>query len=429
MTQVYQDECFTSLIDNRPAFQQMMQDARRCDAIHYKAILRREYQLKLFVVEGISEDEDELVGMVFEAMTEVWSELYSRNLSRETQKGKHQKAHEGKHNNRAPFGVDKAKDGILHANPKELPGSLLAMESDSTGRSDNSIAQIVNQAGYVTKQCKPFTGEIIREMLQNRIYIGQVRYQRYRQRRDGSRDTSTPVEWFTGEHPPLVPIELFERCQEVRRLLQRRPNRAGNAQFYLLGGLLYCARCGHRLRTQKSPCGKRYYHCVHLVEGNPCQQRMVPADLVETQVHSIVSQIGLSREYMPDLITENAQCEKQSRNLEQAIARLDWQWQHGLTAPEPYLAQRTQLQQQLTQLCPFSRLELEEALELLKKIRTEWASSDRVEQKRLLRRLLECIWVEGNQVTKLKLRPVIAYWAKQIPSLEIKEGMKVIAST
>ena len=156
---------------------------------------------------------------------------------------------------------------------------------------------------------------------------------------------------------------------------------------------------------------------------------MVPADLVETQVHSIVSQIGLSREYMPDLITENAQCEKQSRNLEQAIARLDWQWQHGLTAPEPYLAQRTQLQQQLTQLCPFSRLELEEALELLKKIRTEWASSDRVEQKRLLRRLLECIWVEGNQVTKLKLRPVIAYWAKQIPGLEITEGGMLIAST
>jgi site-specific DNA recombinase len=139
LTKVYEDECFTGLIDNRPAFQQMMQDARqgkfdaivihkwdrlnrsRCDAIHYKAMLRREYQLKLFVVEGISEDEDELGGMVFEAMTEVWSELYSRNLSRETQKGKYQKAREGKHNNRAPFGVDKTKDDILHANLKELP--------------------------------------------------------------------------------------------------------------------------------------------------------------------------------------------------------------------------------------------------------------------------------------------------------------------
>jgi hypothetical protein len=157
---------------------------------------------------------------------------------------------------------------------------------------------------------------------------------------------------------------------------------------------------------------------------------MISTDLVETQVCSIVSQIGLSNEYLPGLIAENAQCEKQSQNLEQAIARLDWQWQQGLIAQESYLAQRTQLQQQLTQLCPFPRLELEEALELLKKIGTEWwSTSDRVEQKRLLHRLLECIWVEGNQVTKLKLRPVIAYRAKQIPGLEITEGVMVIAST
>ncbi|MBI5030134.1 MAG: recombinase family protein [Chloroflexi bacterium] len=445
LLQVYEDECFTGLIDSRPAFQQMMQDARqgkfdalvvhkwdrlnrsRCDAIHYKAMLRREYQLKLFVVEGISEDEDELVGMVFEAMTEVWSELYSRNLSRETQKGKQQKAREGKHNNRAPFGVDKAKNGILHANPKELPGLLLAMESYSTGRqSDNSVAQIVNQAGYVTKQGKPFTGESVREMLQNRIYIGQVRYQRYRQRCDGSRDTSTPVEWFTGQHPPLVPIELFERCQEIRRLLRRRPNRAENAQFYLLGGLLYCEQCGHRLRAQKSPCGKSYYHCVHLVEGKPCQRRMLRTDLIEPQVLAAVSRVGLSSENLPGSNIENTRLEKQSQDLEQAITRLDWQWQQGLIAQEPYLAQRTQLQQQLTQLCPFSKLEREGALELLKNVGTQWTSGDRVEQKRLLHRLLECIWVDGNQATKLKLRPAITYWAQQIPGLEIKEGVMAI---
>ncbi len=244
LIQVYEDECFTGLIDNRPAFQQMIQGARqgkfdalvvhkwdrlnrsRCDAIRYKVMLRREFQLKLFAVEGISEDEDELVGMVFEAMTEVWSELYSRNLSRETQKGKYQKAREGKHNNQPPFGTDKTKEGILYANPKELPGLILAMESYSTGhQSDNGIASILNQAGYVTKQGKPFTGEYVREMLQNRLYIGQVRYQHYRQRRNGSRDTTTPVEWFKGQHPSLVPVDLFECCQEVRRMLRRHPQR------------------------------------------------------------------------------------------------------------------------------------------------------------------------------------------------------------
>jgi site-specific DNA recombinase len=448
LVKIYEDECFTGLIDNRPAFQQMMQDARqgkfdalivhkwdrlnrsRYDAIRYKAILRRDYHLKLFVIEGISEDEDELVGMVYEAMTEVWSELYSRNLSRETQKGKYEKAREGKHNNRAPFGVDKSEDGIFHANPKELPGLLLAMESYSTGhQSDNSVALSLNQAGYVTKQGKPFTGEMIREMLQNRIYIGEVRYQHYRQRRDGSRDTSTRVEWFDGQHPAFVPIELFERCQEVRRLLRRRPNRQGNVQFYLLGGLLCCSRCGQRLRAQKSPCGKRYYHCVHWVGGKRCERRMIPADLIEAQVIAAILRIALAIEHTPGLVAENAQREKQSQELEQAIARLDLQWQQGFVAQEPYLVQRTRLQRQLSELHPSSQFELREAFESLKKIGTQWAVSDKVEQKRLLHRVLECVWSGCDRVTKLKLRPAIAYWVRQIPGINIDaEGVMIFGA-
>lgn len=440
LLQIYEDECFTGLIDSRPAFQQMMRDARenkfdalivhkwdrlnrsRCDAVHYKAMLRREYQLKLFAVEGISEDEDELVGMVFEAMTEVWSELYSRNLSRETQKGKYQKAREGKHNNRAPFGVDKTKDGILHANPKELPGLLLAMQSYSTGhQSDNGIALLLNQAGYVIKQGKPFTGESVREMLQNRIYIGEVRYQRYRLRRDGSRDTSTPVEWFKGEHPAIIPIDLFERCQEVRHLLRRRPNRQENVQFYLLAGLLRCTHCGRRLRAQKSPCGKRYYHCVHFIEGRPCERRMIPADFIESQVVTVIAQIAHSDQGIQNQLADHTLRERQSLELDQAIARLDLRWQQGFIAEEPYLVQRTEMQQQLTQLCPFSQLGLGEVSELLKKIRTQWAISDKIEQKRLLHRMLECVWSKRNGVTKLKLRPAVAYLAKQIPVLKIDE--------
>lgn len=73
----------------------------RFDAVRYKAMLRRECTIKLFAVEGVSEDEDEFVGMLCEAMIEVWSKFYSRNLSCKTRKGKHEKASEGKHNNQA----------------------------------------------------------------------------------------------------------------------------------------------------------------------------------------------------------------------------------------------------------------------------------------------------------------------------------------
>ena len=83
---VYTNECYTGVRDSRPAFQQMIQDEQegkcdpivvrkwdrlmrsRRDAIQYKAMLRSDYGVKLFAVEGVSEDEDKLVELLFEAM-------------------------------------------------------------------------------------------------------------------------------------------------------------------------------------------------------------------------------------------------------------------------------------------------------------------------------------------------------------------------
>lgn len=87
LIQIYEEECHSGMTDHREAFQRMLCDAHvglfdaiivhkwdrlarlRFDAIRYKVTLRREYGVKLFVVEGISEDEDEYVGLFFEAMT------------------------------------------------------------------------------------------------------------------------------------------------------------------------------------------------------------------------------------------------------------------------------------------------------------------------------------------------------------------------
>ena len=67
-------------------------------------------------------------------------------------------------------------------------GDVLAMETYAIGKhSDNGIAQILRQAGCVTKQGKSFTGEMGRAMLQNRTYIGEVLYQPYRRQSNGAR--------------------------------------------------------------------------------------------------------------------------------------------------------------------------------------------------------------------------------------------------
>ncbi len=63
---------------------------------------------------------------------------------------------------------------------------------------------------------------------------------------------------------------------------------------------------------------------------------------------------------------------------------------------------------------------------VLKRIKSQWIISDKVEQKRLLHRTLECVWSEGNGVPKLKLRPAVAYLAKEIPGLKIDEDGMIV---
>ena len=64
-----------------------------------KVLLRQEYNLKLYCVEGFSEDEDDSpYTAMMEQMLAVFSAFYSRNLSSETKRGKRQRAINGHYN-------------------------------------------------------------------------------------------------------------------------------------------------------------------------------------------------------------------------------------------------------------------------------------------------------------------------------------------
>ena len=141
------------------------------------------------------------------------ADWYSQNLATEVSKGKKERSHQGLHNNRAPFGMTKDKEKVLVADEMELPGLVMAFQEYATDRhSDTDIAKLLNGAGYRSKTGRPFSKETVRDMLQNRTYLGQTRYQKYRRKADGSRSYDAPVEWFEGQHEPVIDDELFDRC-------------------------------------------------------------------------------------------------------------------------------------------------------------------------------------------------------------------------
>lgn len=231
LVRFYVEEAKTATNDDRPAFQEMRRDARRQlfdalvvhkfdrlarnreNALAIKSLLRRDFGIKVFSVTEPSEDSEGPIGALMEGIMESVADWYSRNLATEVKKGKYERAQQGLHNNQAPFGYDKTKEKTLVINPHEAEGARLAFETHAQGAwSDTEIARLLNSKGYRTKQGRLFSKEMIRDFLQNRTYLGYIRYKGYRRKANGSRDVSTETQWFKGQHEAIITEELFERC-------------------------------------------------------------------------------------------------------------------------------------------------------------------------------------------------------------------------
>ncbi|MEP7287816.1 MAG: recombinase family protein [Chloroflexota bacterium] len=303
LVKLYIDEAQSGRTAHRPAFLQMRQDAHnskfdalvvhkfdrfarnRTDALAIKSLLRYDYNIKVFSATEPSEDSDGPIGALIEGIMECVAEWYSRNLGSEISKGKLEKGTQGLHNNNAPFGY-KRNGRYLAPNPDEVPGLIMAFQEYSTGKySYADLAKLLNKHSYKNTSGRLFSKEAIRGILRNKIYLGQVKHQETTHNSQGRRTFTAPVQWFEGQHEPLIDEELFARCQSVRG--ERTTHRQARHKYnpYLLRGLIYCHNCcanapentdfpaWDKMHAQAQ--GKHsylYYRCNSRTNGFSCQQ-------------------------------------------------------------------------------------------------------------------------------------------------------------
>jgi hypothetical protein len=129
-------------------------------------------------------------------------------------------------------GEDDVGDGRTAVpHPRDSEAIRLAFQMYSTGNhSYRTILQELNSQGYATNRKegrRRWTKEALKHTLANPFYIGKVRYK---------------GKVNQGRHEPLVDKELFNRCQEVKRLHGRSP-RTYVAKFrtYTFSGVLCTA--------------------------------------------------------------------------------------------------------------------------------------------------------------------------------------------
>ena len=398
----------------------------RTDALAIKSLLRYDYGVKVFSVTEPSEDSDGPIGALIEGIMECVADWYSRNLATETAKGKRERARQGYHNNRPPFGFDKTKDGVLYPNAHELEGLRVAYEAYASGAySDNAVARLLNEKGYRSKSGKPFSTETVRDLLQNRTYLGYVKYQEYRRHADGRRSYEAPVEWREGQHKAVIDAALFAKCQEVRANRARHRQATPKYNPYLLRNLIYCHRCcSHppegatfrdygKMRPQAQKGGQnRSYRCRARDLGYDCEQGSVHVKTIDNQVVSILMQLepledwrrGITKA-MGELLGEQS-LEERLDEIRTTIERMDFRWDHGfITDQDDFMSKRLQLQQELEKLTPVPQDDLERAADLLANFREHWEAcgSDTEAQHRLIKLIVERVYVQGEAVVAMTL--------------------------
>ncbi|MSU52485.1 MAG: recombinase family protein [Opitutaceae bacterium] len=144
---------------------------------------------------------------------------------------------------------------------------------------------------------KRFKSDALRNLIQNPIYAGRLRFQRRE---------------YPGQHEPLVSADLWERATAaVLKALQpaRCWLRARDKNCHILKGLAFCAHCRRAMipnaSGKRDPHGKlyRYYTCCHAHREKAdaaCPVRNVSAALLEL---TIVQFIGALARH-PDLVRE-----------------------------------------------------------------------------------------------------------------------------
>jgi site-specific DNA recombinase len=181
----------------------------------------------------------------------------------------------------------------------------------------------------------------VRNLLTNRVYTGQARYNyrqpvlpKYRKTEEThlsylktGRSYRPPQEWVWSEAPAILPVELFEKAQlqlhrnaEVARKMYQPTSRR-----YLLRTLVKCGECGLGMVAahQRSVC-KKYDYLYYACKGHSpltcgretkCRSRRVRADRLDAIVWNSLCELLNTPTLLPHLHQSWAQTK-----------------QHGLTA-------------------------------------------------------------------------------------------------
>lgn len=336
---IYTDAGFSGASLERPGLQALIKDAedKKIDMVLVYKLdrLSRSQKDTLFLIEDVFDKH----GVFFSSMTEnfdtstpfgkailgilaVFAQLEREQIRERTMVGKDSRAKDGlwHGSNVIPTGYDYV-DGKLVINDYEAMQIREAADLFIKMTPVRTIARMLNEKGYKRKGFD-WEAKNVRYALTNPVVIGMIRH----------KDKT-----YKGQHDPILDMETYEKICEIDKERKAKFNPAGGRQGSksLLGGIIYCKRCGARYARQGNGKGRKYYYACYsrcksmprMIKDPNCKNDYYRMEVLDEAIISEIKKLAIDPEYMKKVQDEkpvNDAAEK-IKALNSEIEKLDAQ--------------------------------------------------------------------------------------------------------
>lgn len=223
-----------------------------------------------------------------------------KTIKRRLNNGRKASVKEGKYvGNKPPYGYERIKienDKGYTLKPLEKEAQVVRMMYRWYAYGEHGISIItdqLNEMAIPTKTGKQWVYATVRDILQNPVYIGKIRWGWRGQRKsvkNGTVSISRPLSddyiLADGIHQPIVDQQLFDQVQ--RKFAQHRPLPTSAREMKNpLAGLIICAKCGAKMqrRPYQLPTTRTGLICTN----NKCKNVSAPFEDVEKKLIEALS--------------------------------------------------------------------------------------------------------------------------------------------
>ncbi len=184
------------------------------------------------------------------------------------------------------------------------------------GQSTSQIAGYLYNKGYKTRSGGKFGSKLVRDILRNQVYIGNIVWNKYHY--DPKKKTMKGQKSFKndpskvvigkGKHEAIISKEDFDAVQKKLERNRRGVAVRNGCKEYPFTGITVCGNCGHKMYGSNNVASRgngkiekrRYYRCSGKSTYDiDCHEISMRADDVESEMFTVLD-VMLSNEELDD---------------------------------------------------------------------------------------------------------------------------------